>query len=444
MEGIDLTKGSIPKHIAHIAIPASVGFLFNTLYNVIDTYWGGQVSTEALAALSLSFPIFFIIIALGTGIGTGATALIANALGKNDKEKARQYAAQSISFSFLLSIILTIVGLWVSPYLFMTLGASGEYLHIAVEYMNVILYGTVFFMMSYALNAILNAQGDTKSFRNFLIGGAVVNMALDPIFMYGFGLMPAMGFKGIALATILIQFAGMIYLVFQVKKANVFSSNYFQKMIPNAQIYKEISEQGFPAGLNMMMTALGIFIITYFLSKFTQNAVAAYGIATRIEQIVLMPTIGLNIAALSIISQNNGAGYFERIKEALSKTMKYGLIILTIGYALVFIFANQMMGWFTSDIDVITTGAFYLRIAFFISWAYVLLFQNVSALQGLKKPMFALWMGIYRQIVAPLIIFPICIAFLGLNGVWLGIFLTVWTGALYTVYYTRKKFQALG
>jgi Na+-driven multidrug efflux pump len=161
----------IPGLIAQLAIPASIGMFFNTMYNVVDTYFSGLISTEAIAALSLSFPVFFVILAIGFGISTGATALIANALGAGDEKKAQRYAIQSVSFTLLLSISLTLVGLFSAPFLFRLLGAGGTYLTSSLTYINIIFYGLVFFSLTYVLNAILAAQGDTKSFRNVLIIG---------------------------------------------------------------------------------------------------------------------------------------------------------------------------------------------------------------------------------------------------------------------------------
>jgi hypothetical protein len=159
-----LISKPIPRLIAQLAVPASIGMFFNTMFNVVDTYFSGLISTEAVAALSLSFPVFFVILAVGFGVSTGATALIANALGAGDEHRARLYAIQSVSFSVLLSVILTLVGLWAAPALFAFLGASGSYLAIALAYINVIFLGLVFFSLNFVFNAILSAQGDTKSF----------------------------------------------------------------------------------------------------------------------------------------------------------------------------------------------------------------------------------------------------------------------------------------
>ncbi len=434
MDG-DLTTGHIPTLIKKIAIPASVGFFFHTMYNVVDTYYAGFISTEALAALSLSFPLFFIILAMSSGVSTGTTALISNALGEGDKEKAKDYAAQAVSFGVLLSIVLTIAGIAASPPLARLLGASGNYLHITLSYINVIFYGTITFVLIQVFNSSLVAMGDTKKLRNYLILGFFLNLVLDPWFLFGgFGL-PSLGFEGIALATIIIQLLGAIYIGWNAVKLGMLSGDFWKRMIPKKRFYRDIMYQGLPASLNMMTVAIGIFVITYFVSWFGQNGVAAYGIAVRIEQIALLPTVGLHIAALSIVGQNNGAKKFGRIAETYKKTIIYGICAVTIGYLFVVFFARQLIQLFTAEAEVVALGIQYLHIALFISWSYVLLFVTVSTLQGMKRPMYAVWIGAYRQIVAPLIIYYVLALALGLSGIWLGILIVSWSAALVTVGY---------
>ena len=145
-----------------------MGFFFYTMYNVVDTYFAGLISTQTLAAMSLSLSVFFVIIAVGAGISTGTTALIANALGAGDREKAGIFSVQGIVFGILISAVLTVVGLGVSPFLFSMLGASETYLEISLKYMDTIFSGTIFFMLQYMLNSVLNALGDTRSMRNWL------------------------------------------------------------------------------------------------------------------------------------------------------------------------------------------------------------------------------------------------------------------------------------
>jgi len=413
------------------------------MYNVIDTYYGGLISTQAVAALALSFPVFFLIIAVGSGISTGATALIANAIGEGRKKLAKLYTAQALSFGVILAFFLTFIGLFIAEPLFRFLGAEGTYLKFALSYIHVIFYGTIFFLLSYISNASLQASGDTKTFRNVLIVGFLANLVLDPWFMYGgFGLRP-MGLKGIALATILIQAAGALFMLFRVFRSGLLCKESLHMFIPQKKIFKDLVHQGGPASLNMMSVALGIFVITYFVGLFGKEAVAAYGIATRIEQIALLPSIGINIATLTLIGQNNGAKKFARVRMIHEKAIKYGLLIMTVGALGIFCFPQQLMKIFSTDPPVVQIGSYYLRIAATIFWAYALLFINTSVLQGLKKPLFALWMGLYRQIIGAIAFFYLftTIFDLGIKGIWLGVFLINWSGALVTIWYVKKTMR---
>ncbi|MBS3139037.1 MATE family efflux transporter [Candidatus Woesearchaeota archaeon] len=436
----DLTTGNIPSLIRKLAIPASIGFFFHTMFNVVDTYYGGLVSTEALAALSLSFPIFFIVIALSSGIGTGATALISNALGEKNKIEAREYAGQAISFGIIVGIILTVIGLLLSPSLFRLLGASGTYLTTALEYMNVIFYGAIFFIINQMLNSSLSAIGDTKSFRNFLVVGFFLNVILDPWFLFGGYGLPAMGFAGIAWATILIQFMGTIYLTIRCVHENIIGNDWRQRLKPNLSYYKKIASQGFPASLNMMTIAIGIFVIIYFVGWFGKHAVAAYGIGTRIEQIALLPMIGLNMATLAIAGQNNGAKMHERVVETWKTALRYGIMVVAFGFVVVFFAAPFLMRLFSNDTEVIEIGTTYLHFASFISIAYVLMFITIAALQAMKKPLFAVFIGAYRQIIAPVIIFYLLALVLGfgLSDIWWGIFIVNWSAAVITLLYGKR------
>ncbi|MFT7615643.1 MAG: putative MATE family efflux protein [Candidatus Woesearchaeota archaeon] len=442
----DLTTKPIKTLIRQIAIPASIGFFFNTMYNIVDTYFAGQLGTQALAALGISFPVFFLIIASGSGLSQGTSALIANILGTGDKEKAQRYSFQALTYGVLLSIVLTIVGLGISEFLFSVLGASGQYLLDALAYMDVIMLGSVFFIITFVANGILNAHGDTKSFRNILIIGFFLNIILNPILMFGWWIFPELGIAGIALATVLIEAISAVYMLYRLSKHGVFHNITKKCIIPRLQIYKEISEQAVPAGFSMFSVAAGIFIITFFISVFGKIPVAAYGIATRIEQIVLLPSIGLNIATLTLVGQNNGAKLYHRVKDVYAKAIKYSLVLMTIGCVILVFFSRQLMSIFTDDAIVISTGTTYLHIAAFTLWAYPVLFISVSLLQGLKKPMYAMWLGLYRQIIAPIIILSLLVYVfnMGLLSVWWTIFGIVWSSVIIVWFITRSYLKNLG
>ena len=436
---IALLEIPVASALRRLAIPAGVGFFFTTMFNVVDTFYGGLISTQALAALSLSFPVFFFIIAAGSGISTGATALIGNSLGADRIEDARSYTVQAISFAILCAVVLTISGLLASPALFRLLGASGDYLLLALSYMNIIFCGTLLFLLNYILNSGLYASGNTRSFRNFLIVGFFLNLLLDPWFLYGgFGL-PPLGLSGIALATVIIQGSGNCYLLLQLRKTGLLDGCRPSHFIPRKEAFKELARQGFPASLNMVTVGLGIFVITWFLSRFGKDAVAAYGIASRIEQTVLLPVMGLNVATLALVAQNNGARLYQRIEKTVKTALASGIVIILPAVIVVYIYAERLMTIFTADSAVIAIGVSYLRVAAFIFSAYVILYINVFALQGMKKPMFAIYIGVVRQFIAPIPVFFLLAYHLewGIRGIWWGILLVTWSAAIVSLLYVR-------
>ena len=443
LKSIDFTSAPLPELIRRLAVPASVGFIFNTLFNVVDTYYGGRISTAALAAMGLTFPVFFIILAMGMGMGTGTTALISQSLGAGRHDEADKIGYQAVTFSVLNSIFLTIFGLMAAPSLFMMLGATDNYLEISVKYMDTILYGTVFFLINSILNSLLTARGDTKTYRNYLIAGFVLNLILDPWFIYGGFGFPALGIRGIGFSTVIIQILGTFYMVYVTRKLKVFHHARINDFIPQRKYFSALFGQGFPASLNMLTVAIGIFVITYFASHFGKEAVAAYGIATRIEQIALLPTIGLNIAALTLAAQNMGANCPERVYESWKLNIRYGLIIITVGSVSVLIFARQLIQAFTADVQVIEIGVEYLRIASLFFFAYIFLNMSVSTLQGMKKPLYAIFVGVYRQILMPLPLFLLLAIYLewGTRGIWWGIFAVNWSAAIFTFFYTRNQIK---
>ncbi|MCR4328378.1 MAG: MATE family efflux transporter [Patescibacteria group bacterium] len=439
----EITEGHIPSLIKKIAIPASVGFFFNTMYNIVDAYFSGFAGTEAVAALSLSFPVFFIVLALGSGVNSGVTALIAHAVGEGNREDAKRYAVQGISFSLILSVFITGLGLAVAPPIFRALGASGIYLAFAVSYVSVIFLGTISFILVFSFNAILNSVGDTKSFRNFLVAGFFMNFLFNYWFMFGGFGVPAMGIAGIALATILIEFIGVFYLFPKVLHTKLLHKRFYRELAPDLKTYREIARQGFPASISMMSVAIGFFISTYFVGKFGEGAVAAYGVGTRVQQIALLPLIGINIAAITLVGQNRGAKKLERVNEIVHTVFRYALMISTVGAVFLFFFAQPLMGLFVRDTHVVSIGVVFLGIAAFMMWPYGILMAVDSILRGLKRPMFSLWMGMVRQVVAPVLIFSVFVyAFhWGLGGVWWGLFVITWTASGFSWLYLRRTLK---
>jgi putative MATE family efflux protein len=439
---LSLTTDPIPQLIWRIALPMSVGMFFNTMFNVVDTLCAGWLGTESLAALSLSFPLYFVVFAVGSGISQGTTALLANALGAGHVAEARRVFAQSLLFVTAAGVLLSIVGWLVAPWLFRLLGAEGSYLSTVLEYMHVILAGGVFFLLPMIMNSALSAQGTTWVYRNFLMAGFVANVVLNPVLMWGWTGLPALGVGGIALATVVVQMGGGVFLWSHVSKGEFCRDLRRDDFKPDLRVLRRISGQAIPAALNMLTISLGVFVITWFVKHFGKEAVAATGIATRVEQIVLMPAIGLNAAVLSIVGQSHGAGLPHRVREAWVTNVKIGAGLMLLGGLLVWLLRDPAMRMFTQDPIVIGHGRNYLLSSSLTLAAYPILFVTVFAMQGIKKPAYGLWMGIYRQLIAPVIVFH-TLAFTlgwGLWGVWWGICMVTWSAALFALVWGWRKF----
>lgn len=445
MKKYDLTQGSILSHVKAIAIPSSVGFFFNTMFNVVDSIYAGQLSTDALAGLSLSFPIFFLIIAIGAGIGNGTSTLSAIAIGKKDMQEYHQLARNSLLMSLVIGVGLIFIAPLVIEPLFKLSGAEGASLTLGVGYTQTIFYGSLFFLLNFALNGLLASQGNTKPYRNYLIIGFFMNLILDPLLIFGWFGLPALGTVGVALATVIVQIFGTVYLASQWMKSELFDAAKFKKSFGSFETVRALLKQVIPASLNTATIALGVFIINYFVLLYGgSQTIAAYGAAVRIEQLVLLPTLGLNVAVLSIVGQNFGAGNFERIIKARSLVTKIGILIMLVGMVIIFFTSPYLIQIFNGDPFVIDAGTTYLRIEVLAFMTYVFLNMNISVLQGIKKPNFALWIGMFRQFL-PFVLFYFLGTTLnmGILGVWWGIVIINWTAVAITAIYTKAELKKL-
>ena len=422
-----------------------MGMFFNTMYNVVDTFYAGLISTQAISALTLSFMIFFLIIGFGYGFSSAITALLGNAIGKKRYKLASIYAHKGLIFVPLIGLGLSIIGYFYAPNLFILLGAKEEYLQLSLDYINPILFGAVFFMFNFSLNSILVATGDTKTYRNSLIFGFFANLILNPIFMYGFLFIPAMGIKGIAFATVLIQIINMFYLFYKVLQTKLIHFEKLEYFVPNIRIYKQFLAQGIPSSLNMLTMAIGSLILTYFVSHYGVNAIAGYGIGYRVEQLMLLPALGLSTAVLALVSNNYGAKKYDRVIETMKVSLKYGFIISTVGIIILTLLGKVIISLFDSNPIVVDFGVSYLLIEIWIFYAYIILFVCISTLQAIKQPKMILYIGLYRQIFAKLIISYLIVKYFELDFIylWFGILFMIYSAAVFAYFYTNSLLKKL-
>ena len=398
---LKLTKDPIWFLLRKVTIPASVGSLFQTFYNLVDTWFAGRISAEAIAAIAKSFPIYFIIIAIGVGLTAGTNTLIGNNIGANNKKKASLFVAQSIIFAIFLSILVTFFGLGVSDFLLSIMGSDQEGIILSRKYLDIIFYGTIIVLIQISLNGTLNAQGDTKSYRNVLIFSFFLNIFLNPLFIFGYGFIPAFGIAGLAIATVVAQFIGLLYLAHKVYCCELKQYLKFKCFIPKFNLLGELIYQTIPVMFSMLLIGVGIFNILYFIGQFGDLATAGYGAALRIEQVFLLPVIGLNTAVLSIGGQNFGARSYDRLRELYKKALTFGSAFMICAGVIIFFGAEFLVSLFTDNLEAIKHGVIYLKVAALIGPIYPVFFITTAIFQAVKKPLYSLYMSILRLTALP-------------------------------------------
>ena len=400
-QSFKLTKDPIWFLLRKVTIPASVGSLFQTFYNLVDTWFAGRISAEAIAAIAKSFPIYFTIIAIGVGLTAGTNTLIGNNLGANNKNKASLFIAQSIIFAIFLSILVTFFGLNVSDFLLSLMGSDQEAIILTRKYLDVIFYGTIIVLIQISLNGTLNAQGDTKSYRNVLIFSFFLNIFLNPLFIFGYGFIPAFGIAGLAIATVVAQFIGLIYLAYKVYCCELKQYLKPECFIPKFDLLGELLYQTIPVMFSMLLIGVGLFNILYFIGQFGDLATAGYGAALRIEQVFLLPVIGLNTAVLSIGGQNFGAKNYDRLRELYRKALFFGSSFMICAGIVIFFGAEFLVSLFTDNSEAIKHGAIYLKVAALIGPIYPVFFITTAVFQAVKKPLYSLYLSILRLTALP-------------------------------------------
>ena len=441
---MDLLKENIPVLVRKLAIPASVGTLFQTLYNIVDTFYSGLISPEALSALSKSFPIYFIIVATSIGVTVGGTSLIGNSIGEKNERNASYYFTHIIIYGLLISVFITFIGLYFSEKVFNLMGSTEEITNLGLQYTNIMFYGSFLFFLVVSLNSLLHAEGDTKTYRNVLILSFLLNIILNPILIFGFLFIPAMGMMGIGLSTIIAQLIAFLIILFKVlqnSRVKKITIEYFNvKFI----FLKNIFFQSMPISIAICGYAVAATFIFTYVGQTSELAVAGYGAATRIEQVVLLPILGINTAIISIIAQNFGANNFDRVKETYFVSIKYGLILMVFSGILVYLTADIVPRFFSSNEVVLEYGRRYLKIAAFILPAYPIFFLSNGFFMGLKKSNYAMVNNMMRNVLVPICVFYLA-KYLSADFdtfFWLW-FVFQWTLSIllftYVSYYIKKK-----
>ena len=437
---MDLTKGDIPSQLRHLFIPASVGFFFHVLFNIVDTFYGGQISPEALAALAITFPIYFIILSLGVGFSAGISALIATDIGAKQPENARAAYLQGIGFMLLLSIATAFFGHATTLPLLRAMGAPESLIEPSLLYILLLYDFSIPMIMVHVVNAGLSAMGRNQPNRNFLIISFFANIVLNYWFIYGGLGLPAMGIRGIAIATIVIHIFGIGYLLRHIGKTHLFQKPRLAELIPRREMVAKIIKQGVPTTFNMLSISFYFFVINYFVTHFGEDAIAAYGIGLRIEQLILVPGVGLNIAIATMVAQNHGARQFQRIRDTVRLGFIYSLSIMIGGGAFILVAGEGILTLFTREPEVIRIGLQYLRIEAFTLASYGLMHVSSAILQGLKKPNISSYINLVGRITPiPVLLLLIDHLHAGSSAIWWTILVNSYLMGIVFVWFMRRE-----
>ncbi len=402
---MNILKDDVKKLIRKLAIPAIVGTLFQTLYNVVDTFFAGKISPESLSALSKSFSVYFIIIASSIGITVAGTSLIGNSIGEKNEKNTIYYFSHIIFFSIILSSLITILGLNLSDDIFILMGSSEYVTKLGLEYTDIIFFGSILFIIVVAINSLLHAEGDTKTYRNVLILSFFINLILNPILIFGFLFIPALGIKGIAISTLIAQLVSFLIVLSKILKNKYVKKLSKEYLVPKFYYFKSIFFQSMPIIISICGYSIAAGIIFTYVGISGEYATAGYGAGTRIEQVVLLPILGINTAIITIIAQNFGAKNYYRIKETYFGAIRYAIFIMLVCSILVFIFSNHITSIFSDDSTVIEYGGKYLQISAFVLTAYPIFFLSNGFFMALKKSEYALISNLFRNVLNPVLVF---------------------------------------
>lgn len=412
-----LETESIDSLIWKFSLPAIVGMVANASYNVVDRIFVGQgVSSQAISAITITYPITMILLSFAMLIGIGAQAVTSLKLGEKQHILAEQILGNAISLSVSVSLALTILIFLFLDIILHFFGANNEIFHLAKNYLSIILIGIIFQISSFVLNGIIRAEGNPRIAMLTMLIGASSNIVLDPIFIFGFRL----GIEGAAIATILAQFisAVWVYGYFLGKKSLL------KFRLNNLKINAEIAKSVFAIGSSpflMHIATSGIFILlnNSFMKYGGATAVAAMGIINSTVMFIMMPIFGLNQGIQPIIGYNYGAKRYDRVEKLLFRGIFYATLICTFGFLLLISFPTFVIKMYSSnDPNLLETGRQGLKI--FILSMPLIGFQVIlgAYFQAVGKPLKAIVLTLTRQIIFIIPLVLLLPKFFGLQGLW--------------------------
>lgn len=357
------TEGRIFNSLFNLAVPIILANVLQSAYQLIDTFWLGRLGANAVAAVSISFPLLFLVLSLGSGLTLAGTVLVSQAFGAEDNKRVDFNSSQTISLIFFISLLLSVISYYSANPLMTIIGAGPEIFDDSVSYFQVSSIGFVFLFMFFAFQSLMRGIGNVMLPVYIVLITVFLNLVLDPLFIYGYGPVPGYGVAGAAVASIITQALSAVAGLWILFRGKSGIRIHFNQMRPHLSTLKKILNLGLPASIEQSTRALGMAFMVVLVTGFGSEVVAAYGIGARILSFIIIPALGLAIATTSLVGQNIGAIKIKRAEQVAKLSSSIAFFGLTGIGILMYFFAVPITAFFIpNDPDVIEDAAYFIKI----------------------------------------------------------------------------------
>jgi putative MATE family efflux protein len=413
--------GPILPTLLKLSVPAIIAFMFHTTFNFIDRFFVSRLGAVELGALGMAFTVQSVLITLGSGTGIGASSLIARFIGAGKKQQANNAAEHTLLIILVLSLITTILGPFLTRPLFVLLGASEQMLPYIVGYINIILYGSFFQFFAMIGNGILRGEGNTVTPMQVMVLGTLVNIALDPLLIFGVGPLPALGVQGAALATVIGRAVSCVLLassLFGKKNIVVLNMKAFRY---RGAFIRGIFTVGGPTIVGQLSNSLGLSLLFILLRPYGDMAKSAFTLGFIYQQVGILPIIGIAQGTLTMTSQNFGAKKIQRVKATVEKSLLFCVGVMCAFAGILILGRGALVRVFSDVNEVIRIGRTMLLI-FALGFPFLAArFILASFFQGLGNGLAAFVINFSYILLFALPLALLLSRLIGLEGIWTGL-----------------------
>ena len=390
---------NIKRLILTMSAPIVVSMMVQSLYNVVDSIFVAQISEEAITAVSMAFPFQQLMMSVGIGTAIGVNSLLARNLGAKQFSQVNKIANNGLLLAFLSFIAFFMMGLLLSDKLITIQTDNQEIISHGPVYLRICLMGSLGIFTHLMFERLLQATGKTMYTMIAQISGALMNIILDPIMIFGWFGMPAMGLAGAALATVISQYIGALVVAYLCIRKEKDIDIGFRYMKPDFKIIRDIYAVGIPSIIMISISSVTIFSMNQILAKFSITAVALLGIYFKLQSFIFMPVFGLNNGIIPIVGYNYGAGNKERMRETIFLGMRYAVTIMLIGTLIMMVFPDQLLAMFNASDQMMDIGRVAFRIIC-ISFPFAAIsIISIGVFQAIGKGTLSMIISIIRQLV---------------------------------------------